>query len=414
MALPIYDNIPELSPQAAAIARRRKIAEAMLAQSQEQTPSNQMAGQVVAPVSWTQGLAKLAQAYVGNKQAADADKAEQGLANKRQQMVADALAKINQTAQGSAGVEGVEAQPERTIQAPSPMQQGQVAPNYNTVPETVPAVAGREAVPAVAPNKRQAVMEAIMSNLPELQKYGAAMQGFEEMDIKNAQLDETRLANIEQKKLDRDARMEGIKAQIESREAMGQQTNDLRAAMANLQAETRRDIAEQSSADRRFIAGENSKDRRAAASGKAEVKDEAKENAKLGLASSLDAIDAAYKKLDKMGGIVNPKKGSFSNLKARAASSAVGQMTGGAFGTEEQALRDEIKGTIPLLVLDIKNATGASAQQMNSNVELQNFMRAASDPTSNIESNLKLIDNLRKKFVDVGEKSPEKVIEVDW
>jgi hypothetical protein len=414
MALPIYDNIPELSPEANAIARRRKIAEAMLAQSQEQQPTNQMAGQVVAPVSWTQGLAKLAQAYVGRKQAEDADKAEQGLANKRQQMVADTLAKLQQTAQGSAGVEGIEAQPERTIQAPAPMQPNQTAPNYNTVPETVPAVAGRAAVPAVAPNKRQAIMDAMMSNLPEVQKYGGAMLGFDEMDAKYAQLDETRLANIEQKKLDREAKMEQIKSQIESREAMGQQANDLRAAMANLAAETRMDIANQASADRRFIAGENSKDRRATAENKATVKNETKENAKLGLASSLDAMDAAYRKLDKMGGIVNPKKGTFSNLKARAASSGLGQLTGGAIGSEEQALRDEIRGTIPLLVLDIKNATGASAQQMNSNVELQNFMRAASDPSSNIESNLKLIDNLRKKFVDVGKSPTEKVIEVDW
>jgi hypothetical protein len=182
MSLPIYDNIPELSPEANAIARRRKIAEAMLAQSQEQQPTNQMAGQVVAPVSWTQGLAKLAQAYVGRKQAEDADKAEQGLANKRQQMVADTLAKLQQTAQGSAGVEGIEAQPERTIQAPAPMQPNQTAPNYNTVPEVVPAVAGRAAVPAVAPNKRQAIMDAMMSNLPEVQKYGGAMLGFDEMD----------------------------------------------------------------------------------------------------------------------------------------------------------------------------------------------------------------------------------------
>jgi len=406
MALPIYDNIPELGAEASAIARRRKIAEAMLAQGQEPIQSNQMAGQVVAPLSWTQGLAKMVNAYVGQKKLDDSDKAERGLADKRQQMVADALANINKTAQGSAGVEGIEATPERTIQAPAPMQPNQVAPNYNTVPETVPAVEGRAAVPAVAGDKRKAVMDAIMSNLPEVQRYGTAMQGFEELDIKNAQLDETRKENLENKRLDREAKMAGIQAQIESREAMGQQTNDLRAAMANLQAETRMDIANQASADRRFIAGENSKDRRAAASNKAEVKDEAKENAKLGLASSLDAIDAAYKKLDELGGIVNTDKGSFRNLKARAASSAVGQMTGGAFGTEEQALRDEIKGTIPLLVLDIKNATGASAQQMNSNVELQNFMRAASDPTSNIKSNLKLIDNLRKKFVNVGAEKP--------
>ena len=189
-----YSGIPELSGQANAIARRRKIAEMMMARSQEQQPVNQMAGQVVAPVSWTQGLAQLANAYIGRKSADDADKAEQGLANQRQQMVADQLAKINQTAQGSAGIEGIQAQPERTIQAPAPMQEGQVAPNYGTVPEIVPAVAGREAVPAVAGDKRKAIMDSIMSNLPEVQRYAQVMQSFDTQD-----------ANLQEKK---DAREE--------------------------------------------------------------------------------------------------------------------------------------------------------------------------------------------------------------
>lgn len=303
MALPIYDNIPELSSEANAIARRRKIAEMMLAHSQEQQPANQMAGQVVAPVSFTQGLAQLANAYLGNKQAQDADKAEQGLANKRQQMVADALAKIKQTSQGSAGVEGIEAQPARTIQAPAPMQEGQVAPNFNTVPEAVPAVAGRETVPAVAPNKRQAVLDAIMSNLPEVQKYGAVMQGFEELDIKNAQLDETRMANIEQKKLDREAKMEQIQAQIASREAMGQQTNDLRAEMANLQAETRRDIAAMASADRRYAVDTRSADKSAGKSiSNIDAKSIDKSLEKSSNANSalqlLDQAEALYNKYD--------------------------------------------------------------------------------------------------------------------
>ena len=182
MALDSYSGIPELSGEANAIARRRKIAEMMMAQSQEQLPVNQMAGQVVAPVSWTQGLAKLANAYLGKKQADEADKAEQGLANKREQMVADKLMQIRAVQQGQAGVEGVEAQPERTIQAPAPMQQGQVAPNYNTVPETVPAVEGRKAVPAVAPNPRKAMEMALMDNNPEIQRLAQAMQYFDTQD----------------------------------------------------------------------------------------------------------------------------------------------------------------------------------------------------------------------------------------
>lgn len=201
MALDSYSGIPELSGEANAIARRRKIAEMMMAQSQEQLPVNQMAGQVVAPVSWTQGLAKLANAYLGKKQADEADKAEQGLANKREQIVADKIAKFNQTAQGTPGVEGIQAQPERTIQAPAPMQQGQVAPNYGTVPEIVPAVAGREAVPAVAGNSRKAIRDAMVDiKFPEIQAMIAAQTGWDTQDTATQDKKDAALQAFQDKK----------------------------------------------------------------------------------------------------------------------------------------------------------------------------------------------------------------------
>ncbi len=46
----------------------------------------------------------------------------------------------------------------------------------------------------------------------------------------------------------------------------------------------------------------------------------------------------------------------------------------------------------------IKEATGMSAQQMNSNVELQTFLRAATDPTLSIQANLEAINNLSKLY----------------
>ena len=173
MALPIYDDIPELSADAKAIARRRKIAESMMAQSQAPLETNQMAGGYVVPVSWTQGLAKMAQAYLGNKTDEEADKSERGLADRYKKNVADELARARAIELGTPAIEGIQAQPERTIQAPAPMQQGQVAPNYGTVPETVPAVAGREAVPAVAGDKRRANEMLVASAYPELHRMQA-------------------------------------------------------------------------------------------------------------------------------------------------------------------------------------------------------------------------------------------------
>lgn len=188
MALDSYSGIPELSGEANAIARRRKIAEMMMAQSQAPLETNQMAGGYVVPVSWTQGLAKMAQAYLGNKVDTEADKSEQDLANKREQIVAGKIAKFINTSQGTPAIEGIEARPERTIQAPAPMQPNQVAPNYGTVPETVPAVAGREAVPAVAGNSRKAIMDAMVNvKFPEIQAMIAAQTGWDTQDATQAQ-----------------------------------------------------------------------------------------------------------------------------------------------------------------------------------------------------------------------------------
>lgn len=258
MALPIYNDIPELSAEAQAIARRQKIAEAMMARGQQPIDSVQMAGQVVAPVSWTQGAAQMLNSYLGAKGLKDAENEYGGLADKRQKMVEAAMEKFRTTSQGTPAVEGIEAQPERTIQAPAPMQEGQVAPNFNGVRETVPAVAGRAAVPAVAGNTRQAIIDAAMSNLPEMQNLAKTAQMYETLDqnqkFKSEEAEAARVASAEQRALDREMKVENLKEQIRSREMMGQQSNDLKAAMANLMAESRMDIARMNNATRTDIA----------------------------------------------------------------------------------------------------------------------------------------------------------------
>jgi hypothetical protein len=46
----------------------------------------------------------------------------------------------------------------------------------------------------------------------------------------------------------------------------------------------------------------------------------------------------------------------------------------------------------------IKNATGMSAKQMDSNAELQMYLRSATDPTIDIQANLQALDNLESMF----------------
>jgi hypothetical protein len=76
----------------------------------------------------------------------------------------------------------------------------------------------------------------------------------------------------------------------------------------------------------------------------------------------------------------------------------------------------------------IKEATGMSAQQMNSNAEMQLYLRAATDPTLSYEANIQALDNLDKMFglgigissqtdqsrKQTGQLSPQDQQALDW
>jgi hypothetical protein len=104
-----------------------------------------------------------------------------------------------------------------------------------------------------------------------------------------------------------------------------------------------------------------------------------------------------YDQLEKAGGISDPDKGLASNIGAGIASSGVGQTAGRLFGTQNQSLRNSIAQQRPLLLMGIKNATGMTAKQMDSNAELKLWLSVATDPTLDIKSNrhaLDMIENL--------------------
>jgi len=178
-------------------------------------------------------------------------------------------------------------------------------------------------------------------------------------------------------------RSEDTRLSIEARSRAAEEANQIKLQIAEMTAGTKNAVYDA---------------KKEAAQAKIDEKNQAKEEGKASFGQSLDELAAYYKQLDELGGIVNTDNSGLSNAISRAASSGIGQFTGGTFGTKEQELRDKIQGTIPLLVLDIKNITGASAQQMNSNVELQNFMRAASNPKTSVQTALKLLDNLKRKY----------------
>jgi hypothetical protein len=124
------------------------------------------------------------------------------------------------------------------------------------------------------------------------------------------------------------------------------------------------------------------------------------------LNDTLDTMSGLYDELNRLKGLTSQERGPVSNLASYVAGTPPGQVLGQAFGTQEQSIRDLIKSARFTLVQQIKNATGMSAQQMNSNFELQNALNALSDPQVGYEAATKIIDNLRKTYGIGGEMTP--------
>lgn len=114
--------------------------------------------------------------------------------------------------------------------------------------------------------------------------------------------------------------------------------------------------------------------------------DEARTNAAEGLRSTLDSLRGYYSALNESGGIVSTERGGGENLVASAGASLPGRVLGRTFGSRDQTQRDNIQTAIPMIVASLKDLTGMSAQQMNSNVELQLFLGTVGDPSQSIET----------------------------
>lgn len=148
----MYDDIPELAAESSAIDRRRKIAEAMMAQGQVPMEVNQMAGGYVVPVSKLAGIAKLANAYFGSKAAEAADKEQSGLAGKYDSIIQSEVDRISKLRDGTPG------------QAEIPMPADELGGGP-----------GRPEVPAIAPaNRQQLIDELVASKVPSFRTAGQA------------------------------------------------------------------------------------------------------------------------------------------------------------------------------------------------------------------------------------------------
>lgn len=124
------------------------------------------------------------------------------------------------------------------------------------------------------------------------------------------------------------------------------------------------------------------------------------------LKTELDNLREHYRVLNESRAIPSSERGAGSNAAAWVQGSAVGQLGGRIIGTKEQDARNQIQSGRLRIMNAIKNATGMSAQQLNSNIELKTWLDSLTSLTGSYESNIGIIDAIEQAFLKGKGKSP--------
>jgi hypothetical protein len=117
-------------------------------------------------------------------------------------------------------------------------------------------------------------------------------------------------------------------------------------------------------------------DRRAAAQAKVDAANAKVEDSRARASGLLDQLDTNVDLLDQNKGITSTSRGPLSNAISWAQNTGPGQVLGKMAGTTNQSARNNIENLATNLVLELKNAKGLGASQMNSNMELQRYLTA--------------------------------------
>ena len=139
---------------------------------------------------------------------------------------------------------------------------------------------------------------------------------------------------------------------------------------------------------------------RAAATERARIAVEREKNlpAKHQVSTIVKKIRDAYETLNKAEAIPSSTRGAAANVWDYLSVSAPGREIQRAFGTETSKSLTDITASRKLLATAIKNATGMSAQEMNSNVELQLMLDALTDPTQGYEGAISVLNTIEDLY----------------
>lgn len=372
-------------PDQEQINQQRQMAQMLRQQSMAPIESQMVSGRVV-PTSWTQGLAKIMQAYGARKGEEFAGEEQKKLSELRANERAQALEEFQRTFQGT---------PERQVPNLAPLASSD--PN-NPPMQTIPAKPG---------NPMEAYAGLLRGRDPMLAQAGyQGMMQLPQMEARKQEREEQRGFQREQLQAQLEARKEAALQNFEQQKQLRQMGFDNARALAGIAA------ANRSEGSPVQIIGPDGKPMYVPprlAYGQqpfnqaTEAKQIAKEQGQTNVNSALTALRDAYDRLEKGGGITSTEKGALSNLGAAASSSALGQMVGKALGTQNQSARNDIAMSRPALLAALMQATGMSAKQMDSNAELKLWLATATDPTLDVESNRRALNAIEQKYLGGGQ-----------
>lgn len=194
------------------------------------------------------------------------------------------------------------------------------------------------------------------------------------------------------------ARIDAAKVAADAKIEAARERGATQMQIAQLQADSRREIAQ-------LVASLKGP---SAAVLKAQEKAEKVAEGQLALSDTLSTAETLVKDLAKMGGITSTSKSPLANLVTSLQTGTAGQIAGRTFGTKEQAKRDELKSIRLQLLNAVKEATGMSAQQLNSNVELKTYLDSLGSEGMTAEANLAILDNLSRRYLKGEAAQPAK------
>lgn len=217
---------PELQAEQEALLRRQRVADMMTQRGQIPIQGG-MAGRAYVGPSWTQGLAQLANAYVGGKTSDDIGVAKKNIAGRYNDMYADEVARLSAMRSGSTP----------RPSAVDPQEMEQAADQGTALPGPVQDV---------APASRQQMIDAYLSSkMPEFRDIGRKQAAQEPMMVmKEQEGAENRAERLQERILALDAAAQNAALSREERAARAAEAAALRRDLQQNQFAQQRSMAQ--------------------------------------------------------------------------------------------------------------------------------------------------------------------------